>query len=114
VRRLATGQRRLEAVLFVAVDEVVIVVAGEEDEALAGKTVGKQRQQAEASTASPTEPKRKSKRSPSRITSSIPSRAGASRPRKNSSRRRSRPVQAPKCVSEMTNARKARESRRGF
>ena len=67
---------------------------------------------ADESTASPTEAKRKSKRSPSRITSSTPSRAGANRSRKKSSRRRSRPVQAPKCVSEMTSARKEPEFRR--
>src|SRR6185312_7989099 len=33
----AARQRRLQLVLFVAVDEVVVVVAGEEDEALAGQ-----------------------------------------------------------------------------
>ena len=38
---LAAGQRRLEPVLFVAVDEVVVVVAGEEDEALAGQLLAR-------------------------------------------------------------------------
>ncbi len=35
--RVAAGQRRLEPVLLVAMDEVVVVVAGEEDEPLAGQ-----------------------------------------------------------------------------
>jgi hypothetical protein len=47
VRALAAGERRLDhAVLVVAVDEVVVVVAGEEDEAPAPQPLRDQRQQA--------------------------------------------------------------------
>ena len=44
-RREPGGELRLEPVLGVAVDEVVVVVAGEEDEPLAGQLLGDQAQQ---------------------------------------------------------------------
>ena len=44
-RREAGGKLRLEPVLGVAMDEVVVVVAGEEDESLAGQLLGDQAQQ---------------------------------------------------------------------
>ena len=44
-RRAPGGELRLEPVLDVAVNEVVVVVAGEEDEPLAGQVLGDQAQQ---------------------------------------------------------------------
>ena len=77
--------------------QVMVVVAGEEDEPPADQLFADRRSRPSAeSRASATEPKRKSKRSPRKISSSTSSRCGASRSKKNSSRSRSRPVQAPK------------------
>ena len=98
---------RLQPVLFVAVDEVVVVVAGEEDEALAGQLLGDQRSRPVEDVdrvADRAEEEVEEVAEEDQLVDA--SSCGASRSRKNSSRSRSRPVQAPKWVSEMTSARK--------
>ncbi len=78
-RRRAPRQRRLQPVLLVAVDQVVVVVAGEEDEPLPSQVLGDQPQQAVGRL--------------DRLRR--PSRRGSRRGRRGRSARRSPPAAAP-------------------